>query len=282
VSPRRRSTRLSLAIPSSLVSEVPHLREKTGVIGQVGRAAAIFRVEDIYIYPDEPNESNLIRLILSYMETPQYLRRRMFRRRPELRYVGVLPPLRTPHHPLESRTSMLRRGEKREGIVLDEVNGEFVVDVGVDERLGAIGQAPSIGGRATVEITEVHPRLRGRFIGRGDVETYWGYSVHVSKRSLLSLTSAGEFDLTLATSQGGVLYTVVERDLRKWLKNSRSALIAFGSPKRGLEDVVNSEGGNLEEMFHYMVNTIPKQGCKTVRTEEAVYSTLAILNLITS
>jgi predicted SPOUT superfamily RNA methylase MTH1 len=280
VSIGRRGVRLSLAIPSSLVSEVPHLREKTGVIGHVGRAAAIFRVEDIYIYPDEPNESNLIRLILSYMETPQYLRRRMFRRRPELRYVGVLPPLRTPHHPVESRTSKLREGEKREGIVLDEVNGEFVVDVGVDKHLGAVGQAPSIGGRATVEITEVHPRLRGRFIGRGDVETYWGYGVHVSRRSLLSLTLAEGFDLTLATSQGGVLYQVVESDLRKWLKNSRSALIAFGSPRKGLEDVITGEGGNLEEVFHFTVNTIPEQGCKTVRTEEAIYSTLAILNLI--
>jgi len=28
------------------------------------------------------------------------------------------------------------------------------------------------------------------------------------------------------------------------------------------------------------VNTIPQQGCETVRTEEAVYATLAILNLL--
>ena len=59
-----------MAIPSSLVSEVPHLREKTSSIGNIGRAAALFRVDDIYIYPDDPDEAQLIRLILSYMETP--------------------------------------------------------------------------------------------------------------------------------------------------------------------------------------------------------------------
>ena len=280
MSPKRRKVKLSIAIPSSLVSEIQHQREKTTVIGQVGRAAAVFRVEDIYIYPDEPDESNLIRLILSYMETPQYLRRRVFRRRPELRYVGVLPPLRTPHHPLESRASKLKAGEIREGVVLEEADGGFVVDVGVDRQLRAVGHAPSIGGRATVEITEVLPELRGRFIGRGDVETYWGYGIHVSRRGLLSLAQAGRFDLTLATSREGILYPVVEEKLRERLEGSRSVLIAFGSPRRGLDEIIAGEGGTLEEAFHFKVNTIPQQGCETVRTEEAIYSTLAILNLI--
>lgn len=271
---------MSIAIPSSLVSEVPHLREKTGVIGQVGRAAAIFRVDDIYIYPDGPAEAQLIRLILSYMETPQYLRRRLFSRRPELRYVGVLPPLRTPHHPLESRAAKLRKGEFREGVVLSEAGGEFLVDVGVERPLRATGRAPSIGGRATVRVTETKPELRGRFVGRGEVDLYWGYGVHVSGRSLGKLVTSREFDLTVAASLLGQPFPRVEGQLRERWAGARSVLVAFGSPRRGIGEILAGEGLTMEAAFHFTVNTIPGQGCETVRTEEAVYATLAILNLL--
>jgi predicted SPOUT superfamily RNA methylase MTH1 len=280
VSSKRRSVKLSIAIPASLVSEVSHLREKTSVIGQIGRAAAIFRVEDIYIYPDAPDESHLIRLILSYMETPQYLRRRMFSKRTELRYVGVLPPLRTPHHPLESQAAKLRRGEFREGVVLAEDEGEFIVDVGVDRPLRATGRAPSIGGRATVEVTETQPELKGRFVGRGEVDCYWGYGIHISGRSLGRLALSNEFDLTMATSRQGPPYPNVEDQMRRRWSEARSVLVAFGSPRSGLREILTSEELTMEEVFHFNVNTIPQQGCETVRTEEAVYATLAILNLL--
>ena len=277
---RRRSVKLSIAIPASLVSEVPHLREKTSVIGQIGRAAAIFRVDDIYIYPDAPDEAHLIRLILSYMETPQYLRRRLFSKRTELRYVGVLPPLRTPHHPLESRAEKLRRGEFREGVVLAEDDGEFVVDVGVDRPLRATGRAPSIGGRATVEIMETQPELRGRFVGRGEVDWYWGYGIHVSGWDLGRLALSREFDLTVATSRLGPLYQKIEEQMRARWSEARNVLVAFGSPRSGIKEILAREGRTMEEVFHLTVNTIPQQGCETVRTEEAVQATLAILNLL--
>lgn len=274
--------KLSIAIPSSLVSEIPHLREKTAVIGQVGRAAAIFRVDDIYIYPDGSPEAQLIRLILSYMETPQYLRRRLFRKRPELRYVGVLPPLRTPHHPLESRAARLRKGEFREGVVVAEAGGAFLVDVGVEKPLRATGRAPSIGGRATVKVTETQPELRGRFVGRGEVDLYWGYGVHINRQGLGKLALSREFDLTVATSRLGQPYPKIEGHLRARWTEAESVLIAFGSPRRGLGEILSREGLTLEEAFHFTMNTIPRQGCETVRTEEAVYATLALLNLLDS
>jgi len=259
---------------------VPHLREKTGVIGQVGRAAAIFRVDGIHIYPDGSGEAQLIRLILSYMETPQYLRRRLYGKRPELRYVGVLPPLRTPHHPLERRAARLRQGELREGVVLAEGDGDFLVEVGVDRPLRATGRAPSVGGRATVRVTEVQPVLRGRFVRRGEVDHYWGYDTHISRRSLGMLALSGEFDLTVATSRHGQPLPMVEDQLRARWAEARSVLVAFGAPRSGIGNILAREGLALEEAFHFTVNAIPGQGSETVRTEEAVYATLAILNLL--
>lgn len=263
-----------------MVSELQHLREKTRVIGMVARASAIFKVEDIYIYPDQPDESHLIRLILNYMETPQYLRRYLFKKRPELRYVGLLPPLRTPHHSLEDRASKLRVGEIREGIVQD-MNGEAsLVYVGVEKPVRVTGRAPSRGSRATIRITETRPEPRGVFIGKGEVREYWGYEVHISKRGLGELAKEGGFDLTIATSKYGDPYPEISGELRdRWIRSKR-ALVAFGSPRKGIEEILSREGRKVDELFQFNVNTMPGQGCETIRTEEAIYATLAILNLL--
>src|SRR5512136_1113913 len=75
--------RLVIAVPASVISDTPHLREKTSKIGLIGRAAAIFRVNEIIAYRDDPRktqtaELELIAKLLSYLETPQYLRKRLF------------------------------------------------------------------------------------------------------------------------------------------------------------------------------------------------------------
>jgi predicted SPOUT superfamily RNA methylase MTH1 len=274
----RRAHRVSIAIPSSLVSEVPHLREKTGVIGQVARAAAIYRVEDIYIFRDEPDESNLIRLVLSYMETPQYLRRRLFRKRPELSYVGILHPLRTPHHPLDSSLKQLSAGEFREGVVVSEESGGALVDIGVEIPLSAAGRAPSTGSRATVRVTSITPELRGVFARRKDIDAYWGFQVHNVGGGIEKIASSREFDLKIATSRNGRDYTQVEVDLQTELCKATNVLVSFGSPKRGLQELLQRNRVNLEQTFDFILNTIPKQGCETVRTEEAIHATLALLN----
>lgn len=270
-----------MAIPSSLISEVPHLREKTCVIGQVARAAAIYRVDDIYIYHDRPDESKLIRLVLCYLETPQYLRKHLFSVRPELRYVGALPPLRTLHHPLENEADKLEKGEFREGVILSEEGEGFLVNIGVDKPLLARGRAPSIGSRTTVQVTSVKPVLVGRFSGRREIDMYWGYDVHVAEGGLGRLVQR-DFDLTIATSRHAAHYKQLDSQLRKCWKGAGNILVAFGSPRKGVGEILAKERLNINEVFHYVVNTIPDQGCETVRTEEAIHASLAIMNLLDS
>ena len=164
-------------------------------------------------------------------------------------------------------------------MVLAEDEGEFLVDVGVERPLRATGRAPSLGSRATVKVLGNKPELRGRFVGRGEVDQYWGYGVHVSGRSLGKLALSREFDLTVATSRRGQPYPMVEEQLRARWAEAKSVLVAFGSPRSGLREILAREGLTMEEVFHFTVNTIPRQGCETIRTEEAAYATLAILNL---
>jgi len=102
--PARRSQIVSVALPASLTLDIPHLREKTARLGFVSRALATFRVEEAIIYRDRAGaeidrEARLIEKMLTYIETPQYLRRLVFKIDPDLQYAGTLPPLRTPNHP---------------------------------------------------------------------------------------------------------------------------------------------------------------------------------------
>ena len=78
----KRAVKWSIAIPAAVTNNVPHLREKTRIIGQIARAAAIYRIDEIIIYPDTPQRhdrlADEISTILTFLDTPQYLRKQLF------------------------------------------------------------------------------------------------------------------------------------------------------------------------------------------------------------
>ena len=276
--------KLSIAIPASVISDTPHLREKTSKIGLVGRAAAIFRVDEIIIYPDNPKvnqtaDMDLIATLLAYMETPQYLRKRLFKLRPELQYAGILPPLRTPHHPLNRRMKNLKVGEYREGATLSRTKEGTLIDIGVEQPALIVNSQLLIGKRVTVKITKVEKRVEVEVANRDEIPIYWGYRVAAEKNSFGKIVKSKGFDLTVATSKYGVPFPdVAEKIAQKW-KKADSILVAFGAPSQGLYEIVKNEGLNLDDVVDFVVNTIPIQGTETVRTEEALFASLAILNM---
>ncbi len=282
--PRRRRQRLSIAIPASIVSDVPHLREKTFRLGLIGRAAAVFRVDEIIAFPDLPSvdrrrDIELINSVLSYMETPQYLRKLLFKIRPELRYVGVLPPLRTPHHPLSDRAEELRVGEHREGVVASSSKRGSLVEVGVERPALVPNVRLPINARVTVKITKAGKLLEASTADRDEIEAYWGYRVTISDAPLGQLVRTQPFDLVIATSRHGRPVIGIMEELNRRWRVSVKTLVAFGAPAQGLREIVAHERLRLDEVAHFTINTIPGQGTETVRTEEAIYASLAILNL---
>lgn len=286
IQPPKRHPKLCVAIPASVVSDVPHLREKTFKIGFIGRALAIFRVDEVIIYPDMLNvnqrkDLNFIATILSYMETPQYLRKRLFKIMPELRYAGILPPLRTPHHPIRSKMKNLRMNEFREGLVVAKNKQGILVDVGVEKPIPVSGVHMPLGARVTVKIVESGANPKGKLVNKNEISIYWGYKVTLSKLPFGRMVKDGSFDMVIATSRwGDPFMKVKDALLDKWRK-ARRILVAFGSPSQGLWEIVRQEGMKLNELADFIVNTVPKQATETVRTEEALYATLAILNLLT-
>ena len=276
---------LGMAIPASLVSDVPHLREKTAKVGLIGRSAAIFRVEEVLIYEDRPGgEADLISAVLSYMETPQYLRKLLVGLRPELRYAGILPPLRTPHHPLRARSSELRDGELREGVVVEVGRSGCLIEVGVEKPLPAPGLRAKRGARMTFRVERRGKSIRLRPVGRREIPYYWGYDVRVVGGGLRGLLewAGNRYDLVIGTSRLGREVGAVLEELLRAIGRASRALVLFGSPSEGLYDMAGREGLDLEGACDFVLNTIPGQGVATVRTEEAVLATLAILNLLIS
>jgi len=275
--------KISVAIPASVVSDTPHLREKTSKIGLIGRAVAIFRIDEILIYPDIPEanqtkDMDLIALLLSYVETPQYLRKRLFKLRPELQFAGILPPLRTPHHPLNSQMKKLRVGEYREGAIVSKTNDGVLVDIGVEQPALVHDRQLPVGKRITVKITKIDKRVEAELANRDEISEYWGYSVVMEKQPFGRIVEKREFDLTIATSKYGTPFTeIVGKMVEKWEKASM-ILVAFGAPTHGLNEIAREEGLSLADIVDFVVNTIPEQGTETVRTEEALIASLAVLS----
>jgi hypothetical protein len=273
---------ISILLPASLVADAPDLKQKTLKVGSVGRTLAIFRVKEVYIYndddprvKDQAAESKCITTLLRYMETPQYLRKLLYGRVPELRYAGLLPPLRTPHHPLANEKN--EAGEYREAVVLQAREGRSLLELGLPEK-GIIKGELEVGRRLTVKlIKKVDEGIFTVPATREEISEYWGYEV-LQTENLAECLEAVKADYRLGTSRfGGRLQEAVNTIKKRAV--GRLAVV-FGGPYAGLFEICERQGVNAEDIFDAMVNTIPEQGTATVRTEEALIATLALLNLL--
>lgn len=272
-----------MAIPAGILTDVPHLREKTAKIGLLARGAAIFRIEEIIVYLDSRDGEcgrmqGLICKVLDYVASPQYLRRMIFGQDPDLRFVGILPPLRTPNHPLVTRMANLMAGEYREGVVLSSGGGGAEVEIGVERPLKVKGTLRG-GSRITARIIDPIGGI-GEAVERDDVDIYWGYRTTAFRSSLGHLLRERRGATVVATSRFGRPVSEAWDDLSRHLKGSRGLLLLFGSPNEGVAAILAKENVNLEASAYAVVNTVPLQGTATVRTEEAVIASLAVFNLM--
>ncbi|MFX1473989.1 MAG: putative RNA uridine N3 methyltransferase, partial [Promethearchaeota archaeon] len=240
---------LSIAIPASFIDVCSNLAQKTDQIGRIARAAAINRVSELLIFSDVSSreqgfQRRLITRILEYLETPQYLRKHLFGKLPELRRVGVLPPLRTPHHPTEKRARKLSDGEIREGYAYRE-EGKLVVDVGVENPLPLLKLVSSrIPCRVTVSITrKTNGMLAAQPATPPTPEIYWGYKVLDIQQSLSDfLNKPHIYDLVIATSRKASPIHEMWTELRSCWKGANRILVLFGSHNKGLKEILKQDG----------------------------------------
>ncbi len=273
---KRKST-VTVTIPSSTIRDTPHLREKTLRLGFIGRAFAIFRIDNILIYRDKgEDESELIAKILKYMEAPQYIRKKIFELTPGLKFAGILPPLRTPNHPLKKPLKELKIGEIREGVVIKTLRDYSLVDIGLDSYAVVRKQFP-LKTLLNVKITSLK-NIEAMPVRFGEIPYFWGFNVKAMNQSLDETIKNGNFDVTIATSRYGQPIKVIASELVERWMNSKNVLIAFGSPSEGINEILSRKKININDIFDYTVNTIKDQGVETVRIEEALTASLAVFN----
>jgi predicted SPOUT superfamily RNA methylase MTH1 len=187
--------------------------------------------------------------------------------------------LRTPHHPLSGKTKHLKIGEYREGLVLSEAKEGLLVDIGVQQPALMRQKQYTQNQRLTLQIVNIGDYVEVQPVSRNVVPGYWGYRVRVDKRLLGQILQDEVFDLRVATARNGSNFKdVVDKISEKWHESTR-ILIAFGAPSRGLNEIAADLGLKLDELVDFTINTVPNQGTATVRTEEALIASLAILNI---
>lgn len=264
--------KLSVAIPESSLSDDSLKIDKTRKISVLARACSIFKIETIYVYQDGDNkqDGSLLVMILKYLETPQFLRRRLFPKMNDLKFAGVLQPLKIPSHITPANSKKINRGDVREGIVVS-IKGKRFVDVGINQLVPFFGNT-SIGKRVTVQFKEGYPRFSVKEIDKNEVKDYWGYSVK-ERANLFSLLNEWKGNIIITSRKGK---TATKEQIAKYTKSDQPTLIVFGSPEKGVHEILGGKMKNVQNAK--TLNFFPDQATQTVRLEEALLGTLAIIN----
>jgi len=264
--------KLSVAIPESALSDDSLKIDKTRKISVLARACAIFKIDTIYVYQEGDNkqDGSLLVMILKYLETPQFLRRRLFPKMNDLKFAGVLQPLKIPSHITPANSKKINRGDVREGIVVS-IKGKRFVDVGINQLVQFFGKT-SIGKRVTVQFKEGYPKFSVKEIDKKEVPDYWGYSVK-ERANLFSLLNEWKGSIIITSRKGK---TATKEQISKYTKSEQPTLIVFGSPEKGVHEILGGRMKNVQNAK--TLNFFPDQATQTVRLEEALLGTLAIIN----
>jgi len=333
--PRFPRPTLSVALPGSILSNAQSPELRTYLAGQIGRALAIYRVDEVVIFGElpaagavsgpssgpgrrrpsmpVPEADDLLALLLTYLETPQYLRKHLFPLNPALRLAGLLNPLAASHHLAFDEAFRFR-----EGVVVpppgvapagaDDPPPSTLVDVGLRRWAvlpapaachtrvtvdfgGAFTTAEAVPGRHLPATRVDRTAPRDTAVAGWPGGRYWGYTVR--RAAALSgvfdgCPHVGGYDLAVGTSERGAEAPADVRRLGAGGGGAHAVLVLGGVA--GLEHAVRGDprlaasgvetpggGARVADLFDAYVNVCPTQGSNTIRTEEALLIALAAL-----
>ena len=319
----------AIAVPSSYVSVVSTLVDRTRLVSSLARACGIFRVDEIVIIDDSLNDDNnkpssareelvkkenndvggassstseLMHRLLTYLDTPQYLRRRLIPHHADLAYAGKMPTLDAPH-----QLRKTDRATYREGAVVAHTPQGAMVDVGLDEPVHVhINKAPDVNERVTVHMDDAKQTytIVSRDTPREQLGTYWGYRVRrcrgLSECLYKDNNEKRRYDWVIGTSEHGKAYAPVDditpprAALKRRAKDKKTRVVLLFGGVRGLEALYmldqarcgpllpssaerKGDGAEAAHLCDDYLNFCPRQGSRTIRTEEAILIGLALL-----
>ena len=124
-----------------------------------------------------------------------------------------------------------------------------------------------------MQFKEGYPRLSVKEIEKQESKQYWGYNVK-ERSNLFSLLSEWKGNVIITSRKGRI---ATKDQLEKYTKSDEEVLVVFGSPEKGVHEII---GGRMNKVQNSKsLNFFPNQATETVRLEEALLGTLAILNM---
>ncbi|KAJ3114158.1 hypothetical protein HDU96_002502 [Phlyctochytrium bullatum] len=279
---------ISVALSASFIEhfEKPELR--TYAAGQIGRALALFRVDEVVVYPDAPagvgksqrttdgtfesaSKKKLdgvmfLARVLQYLEAPPYLRKALFPVHRDLKFAGLMNPIEASHHVKLEDESLFREGvttEKQSG-------GGTLVDCGL-QSLVRIDRAIKPNVRVTVKLDSPNTagkdkQPKGTVVSpstpKEEHGIYWGFTIRVapSISKVFSECPYGDgYDLKVGVSDSA---TMTREDLdtnRTKFTSSQHLLLVLGGTKGleysiGCDEDLKVNEEDAAELFDVYVN----------------------------
>uniref|UniRef100_A0A6A7G8R0 Methyltransferase C9orf114 n=1 Tax=Hirondellea gigas TaxID=1518452 RepID=A0A6A7G8R0_9CRUS len=287
-----RTFTVTVALPGCIIANAQSPELKTYLAGQIARALTVFNVDEVVVFSENGEPFNnifngarrtdpnvFLCRILQYLETPQYLRRALFKIHPDLRYAGLLNPLDAPHHLSKNSDSIYR-----EGVVLKtnlESEGSYV-NVGLPKKC-FVEQKLDSDTRVTIKLDKTSSQVKGRVVKHSHPRKkrglYWGYTTRLASGIEGVFTGCPfkhGYDLSIGTSERGENVQSTEFKLPKF----RHLVVFVGGPA-GLENCIVRDKEKLKDpsaLFDRFINVCENQGSGTIRTEEALLVILSVLH----
>ena len=282
---------LSILLPSSIIDNAQSKELRTYLIGEIARIIGIFKISEIIILHDKLKENskdylNYFVKNLQYLETPQYLRKTLFPKSEDLIMSGLMNPLESQHHLRIDEWCPYREGcvinrPVKEGVNASWVNIGLKKDCKINQRLPEKT-------RLTIKLNEkgFDNKLKyytGEPVSMSEplekLGLYWGYIVRVCENfnEVFSQSIYNEnYDFIIGTSDKGENYKYANYNKKKDFKH---ALIIFGGIQgiEGMFDYDEHNKKNIDNIFDLYLNTCVNQGLRTIRTEEAILISLAVI-----
>lgn len=291
---------MAIAIPGSILENAQSSELKSYLAGQIARAACIYQIDEVVVYDDlgvknaSSSDEDDLRVrksckqfasILQYLECPQYLRKLFFPIQKDLQFCGLLNPLDSQHHLRQHSEFPYREGvttgkKVKEGSQTCFVNVGLLNDVKVNQQLDEnLRVTVRLDPGQDLKSKKLHGSVVSPAEPRRETGIYWGYAVRVAASLTEVFTKSPHpdgYDLTLGTSdKGDSVATIAPASLA-----FNHALVVFGG-LQGLEAALEADDKlDIDDpalLFDHYLNTVPHQGSRTVRTEEAVLISLAAL-----
>jgi len=274
-----------IALPDDILNNIKDKKEKTLFISTIARALAIFKIDEVVIFKSpfiskshRKRDRKMLKMVLEYLETPQYLRKKLYPLSHNLKFVGACPPLATPHHQTNKN---LRDGEIREGLIYLR-NKKIIGNVGGKRPINIINPpnrsfSDGFGLRVPVRIIkDKKDHWIGKLIEPQEAKKYkyMGYRVRMTDATLGQYLENRRKTVIITSAKGKPIEHIDFKATKSAIQN-KPLLIVFGSQNYGLLDFLKHEQKSFSDAADIIVNTWKDSGTRTIRLEEALFISLA-------